>query len=142
MTFAYTLSDVQRTPRPASPLQEARIVLFSPALAEVYSLDRQRLTLPCFTQEVTTPSTNAVAHFMAEQFGFSLPPERYQLFHSLDSFLSGNHVSYFLGSLSPEERFPHRHAGVSVYAVQRQAISASLEDRECLKKLLNRSSLC
>ncbi|MBI2103354.1 hypothetical protein HYT55_05920 [Candidatus Woesearchaeota archaeon] len=142
MTFIYTLEDAARAPRPRSPLHEARIVLFSPSRAEVYSLDRQRLSFPNFTQEVTAPSTNAVARFMAEQFGFSLPPERYQLYHSLDSLSSGNQVSYFLGSLSSREHFPHRQTGVSIYAVQHQAVSASFEDRVCLQKLISGSSLC
>ncbi len=132
MFYAHTLSDAQQAPRPASPLQEARVIIYRPSYADIFSLDSRRLSLPSKTQEVSVPTRSDIASLMAETFDFLLPAER---FHQLDQTLStqGTQLTYYLAALGQEERMP-RGVSLPLMSIRNHLYHADSDDYRCLIK--------
>lgn len=132
MFYTHTLSDRQQAPRPASPLQEARVIIYRSSYADIFSLDSRRLSLPSKTKEVSAPTRSDIALLMAETFDFLLPTERY---HQLDQTLStqGTQLTYYLAALGQEERMP-RGVSLSLVSICNHLYPADSDDYRCLMK--------
>ncbi len=139
MFYVHTISDAQQAPRPASPLQEARVLIYRPSYADIFSLDKTRLSLPSLTREVSRPTRSDIASLMAETFDFFLSAERY---HQLEQTLStqGTQLSYYLAALGQEERMP-RGISLSLVSIRNCLYPADSDDYRCLmKNFVSRSS--
>ncbi len=131
--FSYELSDAIRAPRPASPQQEARLIIYQPSLGHIFSLDSRRLSLPSLTREVSAPTRSDIALLMSETYHFSLPAERYHVLENAVSNL-GTPLTYYLAALGQDEEMPGG-ASIPLISIRHKLYVASSEDFRCLQKL-------
>jgi len=130
--FSYELSDAIRVPRPASPKQEARLIIYQPSLGHIFSLDSRRLSLPALTREVSLPTRSDIASLMTETYHFSLPVDRYRELERTVSDL-GVPLTYYLAALGAHEEMPGG-ASIPLTSIRHKLYVASSEDFRCLQK--------
>ena len=140
MFHAYTLSDAQQAPRPASPLQEARVIIYRPSHGDIFSLDRTRLSLPSLIREVSAPTRGDVASLMSTSYAFPLASNRY---HELERTVSddGLPLTYFLAALGSHEQIPGG-ISLSLASIRNGLYVAAPEDLRCLRQNFSSANLC
>lgn len=134
MIQTYDLSDAERSPRPASPQQQARLIVYQPSLGHIFSLDSRRLSLPSLTREVTPPTRGDIASLMSETYHFSLPVDRYRELERTISVL-GEPLTYYLAALGAHEEMPGG-ASIPLTSIRHKLYAAAPEDFHCLQKHL------
>ncbi len=140
MSHAYTLSDAQLAPRPASPLQEARVIIYRPSHGDIFSLDKTRLSLPSLTREVFAPTRKDIASLMSTSYAFHLASV---LYHELERTISddGLPLTYFLAALGSHEEMP-RGVSLSLASICNGLYLAAPEDLRCLRQNFSSANLC
>ncbi len=132
MFHTHTLSDALQSPRPASPRQEARLIIYQPSLDHIFSLDSRRLSLPALTREVSAPTRSDIAALMSETYHFDLPVDRYR---ELERTVSdrGVPLTYYLAALGQHEEMPGG-ASIPISSIRYKLYHATPEDFRCLQK--------